>query len=898
MQVENDEEKAPEKISGTVEDLAPQLKGDIQDTDDGGAIVDMDDKKDVQEVESFYANLAKKRDTSQLAELGQTLHEYVEEDRDARKKRDQDYETAIKKSGLGGDSGSPAAFAGANKTVHPMLAKGCIDFGARTVKELLPSSNIVKDFIPGKVTRERLAKSKRKVAHMNWQLKKQMPEFRTEMEQLFTQLPLGGSQYLSLTYDAQKKRPVPRFWSIEDVLIPESATNFYTAERMTLIERITQQEYERRFEVGLYFGEPDVAPATKPELKGATEANEAIEGKGGGTVNIDGLREINRIRIQADLEDEGVRPYIVEMNWEDSRILSIIRNWEQEDETFAQMDWVIDFTFLYWKGAVGIGLYHLIGSLSVSATGAIRALLDSAHINNLPTLVKLKGGNMSGQTLSLSAGEVNELEGSVTTDDIRKLLMAVPFNPPSVVLLQLLGMITQFGEDMVRTTFDGFADGRQDVPVGTMMAMIEQGMKVLGSIHLRLYASMTQVLSVLARINRMYLDSEDVKDETGEVLANRDDYEGPEDVIPCADPETFSDIQRMTQIQMISQRAMLLPQLYDLRKVEELILDRSRIPNATDLLVPAPEPRIMNPVNENAAMALGQPVTAHPEQDHLAHLQTLLDFGLSPNYGMNPLIAPAYLSAALNHIKEHMIYHYVERMSTTASDLVGSDITEIMKHEDNETRAEVDKTLAAISGHIVPEAQQTFAKMMPAIQQLMQAAQEMTPQMPMDPKLGAAQIQAQSKAEDRASKEKLDSAKLQLEGQALQQGSQLRGAELQQRATEAQGYEGTEQQKLAASLQQAREKLMDQERARQHALNLEYERGRSAERAQAADLEATMALQTQAEQADLARSQMELQAKEMMNDQNNEVALTIAQAEIESGEKVSVENGRNVGPGK
>lgn len=872
MQAEMDDD------SGTVEDLAPQLK-DVEDTDDGGAVVTLDDAADTQEVERFYANLVPKLDASKLATLGQDLHDWIDEDRKARKKRDEQYEDAIKRSGLGGEAGTPA-FTGGAKTVHPMLAKGCIDFGARTVKELLPSTNIVKDFIPGKPTRERQMKAQRKTAHMNWQLKTQMPEFRTEMEQLFTQLPLGGSQYLSMTYDSRKKRPVPKFWSIDDVLLPESATNFYTAERMTLIERITQQEYESRFEAGLYHGEPDVAPAMKPETTGANQANSKIEGKEDTGINIDGLREINRVRLTIDLEGNGPRPYIVELNNEDSRVLSVIRNWEEDDETFRQMDWVIDFTFLYWKGAVGVGLYHLIGSLSVSATGAIRALLDSAHINNLPTLLKLKGANMPGQTLNLATGEVTEVEGGVTTDDIRKLMMPVPFNPPSVVLLQLLGMITEFGEDMVRTTFDGFADGRQDVPVGTMMAMIEQGMKVLGAIHLRLYASMTQVLTVLARINRMYLESEALNDETGEVLASREDYEGPNDVIPVADPETFSDVQRMTQIQMISQRALLLPQLYDLRKVEELILERSKIPDAKELLIPAPKPRVMNPVNENAAMSLGQPVTAHPEQEHLAHLQVLVDFGLSPFYGMNPLIAPAFLGAALNHAKEHLIYYYVQRMSDVASEALGEDITRAMKHEDPETKAEVDKLLAVVSRSIVPEAQQTFAKLLPALQQMQAAAAQMAPQMPLDPKLGAAQIQAQSKDKDRASKENIEGQKTQL------------------KAAEMQGRQQTEQQKLAADLQKARDKMVADEKARADAANLERERMENQNKSQAATIESQEEIATQRNLAELQRQQMADEAKEAMNDQDNEVALTIAQAEIESGEKVAVENGKNVGPGK
>ena len=854
---------------------------DVEDTDDGGALVNLADEEKAEEVAEFYDNLVPKLDTSMLSGLALELIRDIELDESARNKRNKTYEDALKRTGLAGESVGGASFTGASRVVHPMLAKGAVDFAARASKELLPASNIVKDYIPGKQTRDRMEKAQRKVAHMNWQLKTQMPEFRTEMEQLLTQLPLGGSQYLGMQYDPELKRPVAKFWSIDEVLLPEAATNFYTSERMTLVEMVTNAEYKRRFEIGLYHGDPAPASSLAPEKTAPGQEQAKIEGKEETGFNIDGVRKMYRVRYRGDLEKMGSLPYIVEVDPDANRIVSVIRNWDEKDEQRKQMDWVIDFTFMYWKGATGIGLFHLISSLSIASTGALRAVLDSAHINNMPTLIRLRGANVAGQSLTLAPGEVIELEGGVATDDIRKLLMPVPFNPPSVVLLQLIGLMSEMGENMVRTTFEGFADGRSDMPVGTMMALIEQGMKVLGAIHLRLYSSLTRVLEVLARINRMYLESEDIAVETGEVLARREDYQGPNDVIPVADPETFSDVQRMAQVQMISQRAMLLPQLYDMRKVEEMILERSKIPNAKDLLVPAPKPKIMNPVNENAAMALGQPVTAHPEQDHLAHIQVLADFALSPIFGGNPLIAPQFLPPALGHMKEHIIYHYVQSMKDAADSLIeGGDITQAMKHEDFETRAEVDRLMAAISQEAVPQASQTFSGLMPKLQMLVQMAQQMSPQMPQDPHLGAAAIQAQTKDKDRAAQQ------------------QTKQAELQQRAQ-------SEQSRVAADLQKAREKYVaDAQARREQAMQSEMQREHDASQReedrtlqqQLADLDANV--KTELDQNDTLRQQQELAAKEAMNDQDNQVALTIAQAEIESGERVAVKNGKNVGPGK
>lgn len=875
---EEEDQEAPE---GSYESLTPELP-DVEDTEDGGAIVRLEDASDAKAVTAFYANLAEKLDASRRSTLGLDLHTLVKSDKEARDKRDKQYEEALQKTGVTAESPGGAAFPGASRAVHPMLAKACIDFAARTVKELLPAGDVVKDYIPGKATKERVEKANRKTAYMNWQVKTQIGEFRAEFEQLLTQLPLGGSQYLYIYYDREKRRPVVQFWPIDDVLLPEAAGSFYTAERATMRERITQAEFKRRVKAKLYAAdENDAAPAMAPQLSRAGEQFAKAEGKESTGENIDGLREVWRIRCNLELEEDDVTsgdiaPYIVEIDQQDNRVLSIIRNWEEKDDTQAQMDWLIDFTFLYWKGAVGIGLHHLIGSMASSATGAIRALLDSAHMNNMPTALMLAGSNMPGQTLELNPAGITKVDGGVAGDDIRKLVMAVPFNPPSVVLLQLLGMITEFGEGVVRTTFDNLAEGNKDMPVGTTLALIEQGMKVLGAIHLRLYDSLTKALAVLHRCNKMYIESQRVELETGEVMVTRADFQGPMDVVPVADPETFSDVQRFARVQMIAQRAMLIPQLYDLRKIEELILEHSKLPNAKELLIPAQKPQVMNAVNENAAMALGRPVIAHPEQDHLAHLQVLIDFGMSPMLGMNPIIAPQFWSLALPHIKEHIVYWYVDHMRDTVSAAMEGDVTKVMGHKDPETRAELDRTLASASARVVANTNGAFEKIPPVIQQAQALLAQMTPNMPMDPKLGAAQIQAQSKAEDRKSKEAIEQQKMQADAQKTQ-------------AATVTDLNKTREQLMAKQAEQQAKAQSDMEK--------EALKADSAERRELAKQEAEAEREASRQQSEMLRQQQQLAAQGAMNAQDNETALTIAAAEIESGEKVAVENGKGTNPG-
>lgn len=851
------------------------MEDDVEDTDDGGAIVKMEDSSAaIEETKRFYRNLLDDLDPSETAEIGAHLVDMSDKDKSARSARDDLYEEGIKRTGLGDEAPGGATFRGASRTVHPMLAKACVDFGARAIKEIMPSSDIVRPFIPGEVTRPRLEKAKRKTAYMNWQFKTQMPEFRSELEQVLTQLPLAGSQYLYLIYDRDKGRPVPQFWPIDDVVIPFAATNFYTSERTTMIERITEFEFKRRVSNGQYadIGVASVA-FSEPERTRAGEASDRIEGREQSGENEDGMREIRRIFTYLEIEDDEVlareaepkrkssagklryAPYVVEVEAGTRRALSIVRNWEKSDKRMQPMHWLIDFTFLYWRGAVGVGLTHLIGSLSGTATGAMRALLDSAHVNNMPTAVRLKGANVSGQSVELNACSITEIEGSLgsTDPDIRKLIMAIPFNPPSPVLYQLLAFVTEQGEGVVRTTFDGLLESaQQNMPVGTMLAMVEQGMKVLGAIHLRLYDSMSRTLGVLERINRMYIDEEDILDEAGVLIAKRSDFQGPLDVIPVADPETFSDAQRFAQIQMVAQRAITMPQLYDLRKVEELILERTNIPEAKELLIPAPKPMEMNAVNENAAAAFGRPISAFPEQEHLSHIQAHCDFIMSPFLGACMLIAPRALPTLLNHLGEHLVLWYVAHTVEIASGAMGVDISTTMNHKDPETRAELDKTLAVASNQAVKHAAQAFSKVLPVIQAAQQVLQQLGPQpgSMVDAKITVQQMKSQDAQQKLAAEQQM-----------------------------AQADQQAEQQNKVADINAQREARA------QKTADGERKQGMNAMTAQQRDA------------ASMERTTAGNDSRERINTADNETALRIAAAEIASGERVEVKSGGGINPG-
>lgn len=843
---------------------------DVIDTDDGGAIVSLgDDDKEIptpSDNTEFYRNLADEIPTHHLEMLADQLKKAIDQDRKDREDRDQQQAEAIKRTGIGGEAPGGASFMGASKAVHPMLAKAAIDFGSRMIAELFPPEGPVRDYIPGEATQARVDKARRKVAYMNWQFKIQMPEAYNELEQMLVQDVMGGSQYIRIVWDARRKRPFIQFIPIDDVYLPFAATNYYTSERITYAERITQLEFENRVRSGMYLDLKLPSPSNTPDRTESEKASDRIEGKSQSPYNNSGARLVYLTQSYLEIEKDGKLvipgeergegskdleavdplPYLISLDEHNGKILSIVRNWEEEDKQFEPIHWMTDFPFLAWRGAVGASLGQVIGSLAGAATGALRALLDSAHINNIPTLLKLKGANMPGQSIETGVGQIIEIEGGVAPDqDIRKLLMAIPYNEPSLVLLQLLGFLGDSGESVVRTTFEKFVEsGRPDMPVGTTLALIEQGMKVLAGIHKRMHASMDRLIRHLHRINKMYVTDDEIKNDTGEMLAKRSDFTGPLDVVPTSDPEIFSDVQRFAQLQLVSQRSMQLPMLYDLRKVEELILTRTKIPNAKELLVPSGAPKEMNAINENMAMSLGQGVAAFPEQDQLAHIQVHVDFWNSPMFGKNPVIIQKFAPRFVAHLVEHILFWYVTHTVEVVSEAAGEDIGTLMKYRDPQTRAELDRALASASKGVLEDAQGIFAKLPPIIQEAFEIANKIQQgQLPQDPASAAAV-------------------------QIAQMDNATRNREIESREQLAMAKEQTSAGKIKADMgdhQLQRVADAANEQLRQESEN--------------------------------RRGQLDRLTKERMNVQDNMTALTIADAEVQSKEKVAVSKGTGVDPG-
>jgi hypothetical protein len=766
---------------GAEVDMLPGEEPEVEELPDGSAVVSLAGFKGPSEDEDFYANMAEEVvSVRELESLAMRYIDLIDNDRQARKKRDKQYEEGLRRTGMGDDAPGGAQFLGASKVVHPMMAEACVDFAARAIKEMFPPDGPAKTKILGDVTDEKTEIAERKRDYINWQLTEQIEEFRDEQEQMLTQLPLGGSQFMKMWYDDKKRRPCAEFVAIDNILLPFASANFYTSQRVTEQQDISEWEFKQRVNRGLYRDVNFIRTTSEPEQTAAEKANAKIEGKQFEDGE-DGLRRVYHIYTWLELEEDDyskgeVAPYILMIDDLDREVLGLYRNWEEGDDTFTKLDWIVEFKFIPWRGAYAIGLPHLIGGLSAAATGSLRALLDTAHVNNSLTMLKLKGAKVSGQSDQVEITQVTEIEGGIGVDDIRKIAMPMPFNPPSPVLYQLLGWLTTEAKGVVTTAEEKIADAGNNMPVGTTQALIEQGAVVFSSIHSRLHDSQRRVLHILGRINRWYLDEQRKGDIVAELPIKREDFKRNSDVVPVSDPHIFSETQRVAQMQSVLQLSAQFPAMFDQRAVVSRMLKQLKVPNVNELIPNSGKPAELNAADENSAMALGKPAFAYPRQDHLAHIQTHLTFALDPMLGSNRLIAPKYIPQVLEHIKQHMMLWYTQQVQGYV--LAAGDV-KLGKYEESKIAKEIDRAIAVASDHVSLDSKDVFSGVMPALEQLGQLMQQFKPQPP--PMEGEAQAVLQASMAETQRRAAQDQASNQLKAAEMQAKSAREDKDLQAR---------------------------------------------------------------------------------------------------------------------
>lgn len=757
------------ELSAEADAEPPSEEDEYEEQDDGSVLVKSATKPGREDPE-FDENIAEYMDLSELSSMGRELCELIDSDKEDRKDRDTQYAEGIKRTGMGKNKNVGADFDGASSVVHPMLAKGCVDFASKAIKELFPSSGPVRTQIIGEQNDVKLERAERKKTYMNWQLTEQIKEHRAEFEKMLSQLPLGGSQYKRWWHDSKLGRHRTAAVYIDDIFLPYDQNDFYTSPRLTHREFIGQTEYEARVASGLYaadeFGTSNLG--SSPERSAADKASREVEGVTDDSAAYGatgGLREMYTVYADLIVEEDDiaageVRPYIVHIEEYGGRVKAIYRNWAEDDKRCQKLQWIVEYNFIPWRGAYAMGLGHLIGSMSTASTGALNALLDSAHINNFPGAVKLKGSRTSGQTVTVNPTEIKEIDAPPGVDDIRKVMMALPFNGPSTVLYTLLEWLTQQAEVVVSTASEKIADAGANMPMGTALALIEGGSTNFSAIHARLHHSARRELEILHRLNATYLNDQETVDELGELVVYRKDFSGPMDVLPVSDPNIFSEAQRYAQLQAVMQ-LQASPQFAPFFKAEKLLVRALRllqVPYAEEIANLPGDPKRLSAMQENSASADEDdtaPLKVYEDQDDLAHLESHVMFMTSPLLGGNPIVGAGSVPRLVKHCREHLVAYY--RKNHNAASTAFLAIAEMQGHKITEAQAQsrghayADKAMANALSKLVA----------PGLEQAAKLLQQYAPKPPAD---GNVQAEIAAKAADSAEERKF---KLQLQQNEL-----------------------------------------------------------------------------------------------------------------------------------
>lgn len=696
--------------------------------------------------EDHFANLAEGMDETRLNTIATELLDAIEQDKESREERDRQYEEGLNRTGLGNNAPGGATFPGASRVVHPLLTEASIDFSARVMSEMLPPDGPVKGHIIGDENDAKNERAKRIARYMNWQLTELMTSAYHEFEMGFTQCPLGGAFYTKTYLD--NSQPAVSFIPIDQVYRPWSDGDFYSQPRITHAQSTDIWTFKENVRKKLWRDVVDPATAADtPEETRAERANDRIIGRSETTENIDSIRMVYETSVIMPLdsdEDEDL-PYLVTIDTQSRKVLAIYRNWKEEDPNHKRLTFLIEWPFWPWRGGYPIGLTHMIGGLSGASTGALRALMDAAHLNNSQTGVQLKGGaTAGGQNLTPRVTEISMMQGSLAQDDIRKTYMPIPFNPPSPVLFNLLGFLVDAGRGVVRTTFDEYDKFGGQTPVGTAQMFIEQGLKNFGAVHARLHRSMRLFLKGLYDIDAATLTNETIIDQQGELTVSQQDFQGPMVVIPVSDPRIFSDLQRKAMAQTIAARATSSPvmmQIYDVRAAEENFLRTFGVSNPERYLVKIPQPQRQNAVAENVTASNGQPIKAFPGQDHMAHIELHMAYLESPIFGSNPSLAVKYCPQIVNHLGEHISLWYSDAMLEAATvavrELTKNPQLTLESFIGLGTEVPLDRLMLELSPEVMKLAQEKMESVPAAIMRARDLMKSLAPPTPMDPSVVA-----------------------------------------------------------------------------------------------------------------------------------------------------------------
>jgi hypothetical protein len=630
---------------------------EINMDEDGGAEISFDPNIAApQGGEDHYANLAEFLDESILVEIGSELEGQYKDYRSSRQDWEMAYTNGLELLGFKYERRTEP-FRNASGVTHPVLAESVTQFQSQAYKELLPADGPVRTQIVGLIDSQKEQQSERVRDFMNYQIMTVMKEYEPEFDQMLFYLPLSGSTFKKVYYDAILGRAVSKFIPAEDLVVPYSATSLDDADAIIHVLKISENDLRKQQVSGFYkdveLGQPAIKTDTikekERELEGVRiERQDSIYTLLECHVNLD-IEGFEDKDLQTG-EPTGIKlPYIVTIEESSREVLSIRRNYKTDDPLKNKTNYFVHFKFLPGLGFYGFGLIHMIGGLSRTATQALRQLLDAGTLSNLPSGFKMRGIRVRDDAQPIQPGEFRDVDAP--GGNLRDAFMPLPFKEPSATLLQLMGIVVQAGQRFASIADMQVGDGNQNAAVGTTMALLERGSRVMSAIHKRLYASLKNEFELLAKVFATYLPPTypyDVVGGTREIKAA--DFDEKIDILPVADPNIFSQSQRINLAQTEMQLAMSNPQMHNLYQVYRTMYEAIGVKNI-DLILPPPQPPTpVDPSIEHINAMTGQPFQAFAGQDHTAHIEAHLNFMQLNMIQNNPAAMASIQKNVLEHI--------------------------------------------------------------------------------------------------------------------------------------------------------------------------------------------------------------------------------------------------------
>lgn len=755
--------------------------------EDGGVLIDLDPDAGELLGAKHDSNLVELLSDQDLQLLAGELVASFEADRNSRADWEDSYVRGLDLLGLKFEDRS-TPWEGACGVFHPMLSEAVIRFQAQTIQEIYPASGPVKTTIVGKINDEKTQQAHRVQNYLNYLITQRMTEYRTETEKLLFSLPIAGSAFRKVYYDPNMGRPCAMFVPAEDFVVSYGASDLSTCERATHVMKRSANEI-RKLQVAGFYADVDLPPPS-PDISEIQQKYDRLTGDSD-NYEYDNRHILLEMQVNIDLigfedTDKGVPtgialPYIVTIDKSSRTILSIRRNWYEDDPLKMQREHYVHYQYLPGLGFYGFGLVHMIGGLSKSATAILRQLVDAGTLSNLPGGLKARGLRIKGDDTPIMPGEFRDVD--VPGGAIRDNIAFLPYKEPSGVLYQLLGDIVQEGRRFASAADVKASDINGEAPVGTTLAVLEREMKVLSAVQSRVHAAVSKELKILAELVRDY-GPEVYPYEPDEDPVVKADFDDRVDIIPVSDPNAGTMAQRIMQYQAALQLASQAPQMYDLPLLHRQMLDVLGIQDADKIIPLEDDIKPTDPVSENMNILNGEPVKAFIYQDHEAHIQVHMALTQNPEVmelmSKSPT-AQAAQAAMAAHVAEHVAFAYRQRIERE----LGVELPAPGEPLPEDIEYRLSRLVAPAAAQVTGKAQQ-------------QAQAEKNAQQQQDPVIQMQQKELQIKEGEAMAKVQTEMAKIQADLQKAQGKAALDMEKLQTQ-------ERIEAAKIAAKMDSAKD---------------------------------------------------------------------------------------------